>query len=436
MVEGFLMLIFVVGYLFIAFEHILTIDKLIPALITMGLLWIIVSMAGLPVFEINAESGTLEPSSLHPLLLEHLGKTAEIMVFLIGAMTIVEILDYFNAFAVVKSLIKTRSKRKLIWIITLLAFFMSAIIDNLTTTIIFVAIAQKLIPDKNLRLWYVGLIVIAANAGGAWSPIGDVTTTMLWIAGKITPINLIKTTFVPSLACAAVPALAMSLMPAFKGEVTGSLEDVKSKTDSVVSKWMLVIGLLAIIFVPVFKGVTGLPPYMGMAIALACVCLTAEVVSEGKFLMINVFNPKKPGGNPISHSLSKIELSSVLFFFGILMSVAALESTGVLFDVAQELNTAVPNKSVVIMIMGIISSVIDNVPLVAASIGMFTDAPDAPLWHELAFSAGTGGSLLVIGSAAGVVAMGMERISFFAYLKKISLLAFLGFLAGYLLMIL
>jgi Na+/H+ antiporter NhaD/arsenite permease-like protein len=441
--ESLVIIVFVLGYLAITLEHNLKIDKLIPALGMMAVSWALISLGHLDVFEVNTEMLKLEPSHLDEILLHHLGKTSEILIFLIGAMTIVEIIDYFNGFAAIKAFVKTNSKAKLLWIFSILAFILSAIIDNLTATIVLITILRKIIQKKEDRLWFAGLIIIAANAGGAWSPIGDVTTTMLWIGKKVTTINLIKYLFIPSLLCMVVPTLIASRLPAFKGNIEPVEGDDNEKVDQY-SSIMLYLGLSAIVFVPIFKTVTHLPPYVGMMLSLAVVASFAEIYSNARISLTSISADSDEAGqhSPVHKALSGIELPSILFFLGILMAVAALESLGVLFNFANDMNAAVPMlgteptiagynvSDTVVMLMGVASAVIDNVPLVAASIGMFSDPVDSPLWHFIAFAAGTGGSMLIIGSAAGVVAMGMEKINFFWYLKKISWLAFIGFLVG------
>ena len=429
--ETILVSIFILGYLAITLEHTLKIDKLIPALAMMAILWAIIALNHMPVFEVDTSLKQLVPTHIEEILLHHLGKTAEIIIFLLGAMTIVEIIDYFNGFSTIKSFIKTKSKKALLWIFAILAFILSAIIDNLTATIVLITILQKVIGDRDTRLWFAGLIIISANAGGAWSPIGDVTTTMLWIANKVTTLKLISYLFIPSVVCVVVPVFVASLLPAFKGDIDANDEE----DDEVIHKYgstMLYLGLAAIVFVPVFKTITHLPPYVGMMFSLAVVSTFAEIFSATKINItsIDADSDSAAHHSPVHKSLSKIELPSILFFLGILLAVAALESLGMLFGFAETLNTAIPNTDIVIMLLGIGSAVIDNVPLVAASIGMFSEPMDNPLWHFIAFSAGTGGSMLIIGSAAGVVAMGMEKIDFFWYFKNISWLAFLGFISG------
>ena len=440
--ETIIIIVFVVGYLAITMEHKLKIDKLIPALAMMALLWAIIALAHMDVFEVNTTLKELEPSHIDEILLHHLGKTAEILVFLLGAMTIVEIIDYFDGFATIKGFIKTKSKRKLLWLFSILAFILSAIIDNLTATIVLITILQKVIKERETRLWFAGLIIIAANAGGAWSPIGDVTTTMLWIGNKVTAAVLIEHVLIPSIVCMVIPVLVASRYAAFKGNIEAESEDSdvpKSKYGST----MLYLGLGSIVFVPFFKTITHLPPYVGMMLSLAVVATFAEIYSNSKFNISSIDGEGDDSvgdHSPVHACLSQIELPSILFFLGILLAVAALESLGMLFHFAGSLESTLPMlgtespgelvSDLVVMILGIGSAVIDNVPLVAASMGMFSVPIDDPVWHFIAYSAGTGGSMLIIGSAAGVVAMGMEKIDFFWYLKKIAWLAFLGFLGG------
>ena len=444
--ETLIIIIFILGYLAITLEHNLKLDKLIPALGMMAILWAIVAFGidnfnnwfdsaahalidGFASFSSEEKHHLLEETLLH-----HLGKTAEILFFLLGAMTIVEIIDYFDGFATFKNYIKTKNKRKLLWIFSALAFILSAIIDNLTATIVLITILQKIINDKETRLWFAGLIVIAANAGGAWSPIGDVTTTMLWIGKKVSTEKLIEYLIIPSLLCMVVPALIASFMKPFKGELAEIVSLEEEKPKSKYGAIMLYLGLAGIIFVPIFKTITHLPPYVGMMLSLAVVGVFAEIYSRTQFSLSSVSTGDghdiEGFHSPVHKSLSKIEMPSVLFFFGILMAVAALESLGMLFIGAEHLKVIIPNTDVVIMLLGIGSAVVDNVPLVAASMGMFQEGMDDHIWHFIAFSAGTGGSMLIIGSAAGVVAMGMEKINFFWYFKKISWLAAIGFVVG------
>ena len=375
---------------------------------------------------------SLHETHVEEILLHHLGKTAEILVFLLGAMTIVEIIDYFDGFATIKGFIRTHVKVRLLWIFSILAFILSAIIDNLTATIVLITILQKVIQDRNTRLWFAGLIIVAANAGGAWSPIGDVTTTMLWIGKKVTTPELIKYLFIPSVVCMVVPTLIASRYKAFSGTINN--KEIGEIKNSPFGYRMLYLGLASILFVPFFKQITHLPPYVGMMLSLAVVAAFAELYSSAKFSLSNIDETADDHAihSPVHAALTKIELPSILFFLGILMAVGALESLGLLFNFAGQLTQAIPNIDIVVSLFGVISAVIDNVPLVAASMGMFSQGPDDPIWHAIAFAAGTGGSMLVFGSAAGVVAMGMEKINFFWYFKKISILAFVGFLSGYL----
>ena len=428
--ETILLGIFILGYLGITLEHSLKIDKLIPALAMMAFLWALIAIFHIPVFEVDTELRELIPTKIKKIMAYHLSHTSEILIFLLGAMTIVEIIDYYNGFEKIKSFIRTKSKKKLLWIFSILAFVLSAIIDNLTATIVLITILQKIIRDKNLRLWFAGLIVIAANAGGAWSPIGDVTTTMLWIADKVTVPMLLYYVFIPSVVCMIVPVYIASFLKPFRGNLDKIDNDESSITK--IGTRMLWLGLSAILFVPFFKVFTGLQPYVGMMLSLAIVATFAEIYSGTKF---NISTPNEDSimhsKSPVHSALTKIELPSILFFLGILMAVAALESIGYLFEFAQYLETVIPDIRIVAGFLGLGSAVIDNVPLVAASIGMFSQPVDDSLWHLIAYAAGTGGSVLVIGSAAGVVAMGMEKIEFFWYLKNIGWLAFLGFLAGF-----
>ena len=425
--ESVLILIFILGYLAITLEHSLKIDKLIPALSMMVLMWAVISVAHLDTFRVDEVLKALVPADFNDMLLHHFGKTTEILIFLIGAMTIVEIIDHFDGFSAIKGFVKTKSKRKLIWVFCGIGFFLSAVIDNLTATIILISILRKIIKSNELRIWYASLIVIAANAGGAWSPIGDVTTTMLWIANKVTAPKLIEHLFIPSIISLVVPVVVASFLPIFKGNVTEVVEDNNSSSNH--SKLMFYLGLGGIVFVPIFKTITHLPPYLGMMLSLAVISTVAEIISRGK-IEFTTLEVQPVHVSPIHKSLSRIELPSVLFFLGILMAVAALESVGELFKFSGWLSANIPNMDIVVLILGVSSSVIDNVPLVAASIGMFQHGLDDMLWHFIAFSAGTGGSMLIIGSAAGVVAMGMEKINFFWYFKNITWLAALGFLAG------
>ena len=428
--EAWIIAIFFIGYLCITTEHQIKVDKTISALAMAVICWTILKVFNLDVLEVL--NGVLVPvdiannsNAIDEALRHHLAETSEILFFLIGAMTIVEIIDMHRGFEIIKRVIRTRSKVKLLWIIGIIAFFLSSIIDNLTTTIILITIVRKLIPDQKERIWYASLIVIAANAGGAWSPIGDVTTTMLWVKNKVTAAKLVEYVFIPATVCLIVPLFVASFLPVFKGkiETSDSEESITYKS----SMPVLVIGFISIIFVPIFKSITHLPPYIGMLFALA----TMWFISE-KLKPIRELSSTDKDKFSIHRALGRIEFSSILFFLGILLAVASLQTIGTLFNFAQTLNETIPSTNVVILLLGFASAVIDNVPLVAASMGMFQEPMDSGLWHYIAYAAGTGGSLLIIGSAAGVVAMGMEKINFFWYVKNILWIALLGFVLGYL----
>ena len=455
--ENAIVIVFILGYLAITLEHTLKIDKLVPALLMMAIVWACIALGlgdltswfdsdkhamveGFKNFDLHSKHGS--PSKMRLFegsLLHHFGKTCEILIFLIGAMTIVEIIDHFNGFSTIKRFIRTNKKRSLLWIMCILAFILSAIIDNLTATIVLITILRKLVTDSKDRIWFAGLIIIAANAGGAWSPIGDVTTTMLWMGKKVTTYQLIKLLIVPSFVCMVIPTIIASFLKPFKS----TFDPPESNTnENSKGPLMLYLGLSLIVFVPIFKTVTHLPPYIGMMLSLSVVTLVAELISYRQFSMAKLSGDTQTGhsSSPVFKALSKIEMPSILFFLGILMTVAGLESLGLIFNFGKTVQEAMP-INLFIMLLGVGSAIIDNVPLVAASMGMFDVntlnesgeliyAKDSPIWHFIAYSAGTGGSMLIIGSAAGVVAMGMEKISFFWYLKNIAWLALLGFLAG------
>ncbi|MFD1552485.1 sodium:proton antiporter [Putridiphycobacter roseus] len=450
--EILIVVVFILGYVAIAIEHTLKVDKLVPALLMMAFAWALVAF-GLDSFTTwfdSTEHSMVEGFKNLPLhvenhheaskggwldstLLHHFGKTCEILFFLVGAMTIVEIIDHFDGFGTIKSFIKTNKKKTLLWIMGVLAFVLSAIIDNLTATIVLITILRKLVSDSETRMWYAGLIIIAANAGGAWSPIGDVTTTMLWMGGKVSAVKLVEFIILPSIACMIVPIFIASFMPAFKGGFDAPESEGEGNK---MGPTMLYLGLAMIIFVPIFKTVTHLPPYVGMMLSLGVVALVAEMISNRQFSLTSVTNDdgtvSHHHSSPTFKALASIEMPSILFFLGILMTVAALESLGLIFNFGQSVQAVMPNDIFVIL-MGVGSAIIDNVPLVAASMGMFDMASfpmDNHIWHFIAYTAGTGGSMLIIGSAAGVVAMGMEKISFFWYLKNIAWLALLGYVSG------
>jgi Na+/H+ antiporter NhaD/arsenite permease-like protein len=444
--ESIIILVFAIGYLSITLEHPLKLDKTVPALIMAAIMWALLAVGFTSgwfnvvdthenVFSFIGMDHHIAEEGFNNTLLHHLGKTAEILVFLIGAMTIVEIIDLHRGFEILKGAVKTKSKKKLLWIIGILAFILSAIIDNLTATIVLITLLRKLVYNRDERLWFAGMVVIAANAGGAWSPIGDVTTTMLWIADKVSALGLIEYIVIPSIVCFVVPFFIASLLPVFKGDIYYDANEDKQAERLLSSKTMLFLGLGAIVSVPIFKTLTHLPPYMGMMLALGVVWLVSEYIHPEED-----FTQERRKQYSAHKALSRIEISSILFFLGILMAVAALETlvygtiggeeVGTLRYLAEVLQSAIPNQDVVVMMLGVFSAIIDNVPLVAASMGMYTAPMDAQLWHFIAYSAGTGGSMLIIGSAAGVAAMGMEKIDFIWYLKKIAWLAAIGFVAG------
>ncbi len=426
---------FIVGYLLIVFEHPIKLDKTVPALIMGAVCWALASLGHLDMVGHDHHLAPMEEVLLH-----HIGKTAEILFFLIGAMTIVELVDLHRGFSVITNRIQTTNKVKMLWLICILAFFLSATLDNLASTIVLVSLLRRLVPNKEERLWFVSMAVIGANAGGAWSPIGDVTTTMLWIGKKVSTMGLIENLVLPSIVCIVVPVFIASFLKPFKGNITpASGRNFSQKINEeklLSSRTMVFVGVGALIFVPVFKSITHLPPYVGMMLSLGIVWLVSEYIHPEED-----FTEERKHLYSAHTALSRIELSSILFFLGILVAVAALESVavmgihgdekvGLLMRMAEGLQEAIPNQNIVIIILGFLSAIIDNVPLVAASMGMYKFPMDNTLWHFIAYSAGTGGSMLIIGSAAGVAAMGMERIDFIWYLRKISWLALIGFLSG------
>lgn len=440
-----IVLIFILGYLSIVFEHPLKLNKTVPALLMAALIWAVLAIGfsngWFNVIDTSGQTfnflvgGEKAMNGFEGSLLHHLGATAEILIFLIGAMTIVEIIDMHNGFGILKTAVRTQNKRKLLWIVGIIGFFLSSVIDNLTATIVLVTLIQKLVPTRKERIWFTSLIIIAANAGGAWSPIGDVTTTMLWIGKKLTAGGLMEYVVVPSIVCFAVPFFIASYLPVFRGNLELPKEEPKEEKLFSTSKTILFLGLGMIVFVPIFKALTDLPPYLGMMFSLAIVWMVSEYIQPKKRLGIDV-GPKES----TSAALSRIDMPSILFFLGILMAVAGLEalvygvvngeSVGTLRYAAEMLHHTIPNDDIVVLLLGVLSAIIDNVPLVAATMGMYDYPIDAETWHFIAYAAGTGGSMLIIGSAAGVAAMGMERIDFIWYLKKIAWLAFVGFIAG------
>jgi len=416
--------VFVLGYAAIAFEHNLKIDKAAAALVTGVLCWTFYLFGGAELHE--AEHA----------LLEHLSEISGILFFLLGAMTIVEVVDAHEGFAVITDKIKTKNVRSLLWTVSILTFFFSAILDNLTTSIVMISLLRKLVKDQNTRWLFAGVVVIAANAGGAFSPIGDVTTTMLWIGGQVTTLNIIAYIFLPSVVCALVPLLYLTFT--LKGEVERPEAESTSTHGVEISKseqiTVLIAGVSGLLFVPIFKTVTHLPPFMGMMLSLGVIWLLTDIMHRHK-------SPNVRHSIGVLGVLRKVDTPSVLFFLGILLAVASLQTGGQLNDLAKGLDSSIGTNSqggiyLVGSIIGVLSAIVDNVPLVAASMGMYPIAEvgyfaqDDLFWKFLAFCAGTGGSLLIIGSAAGVAVMGLERIPFGWYLKKISFLALLGYVAG------
>lgn len=411
----YLISVFIFGYLLISLEEVIKINKTAVALYTGVISWVVYVVSSGHVDDFSEEL-TLE-----------LGHISEILFFLMGAMTIIELIDIHRGFDVITNRIKTTNKRKLLWLIGGISFFLSALLDNLTASIVMISLLRKLMDDKKDIKLYAGVLIIAANAGGAWSPIGDITTTMLWIGGQISAENIMKSLFIPSLISLLVPLGILSFT--MKGDlhrVESNDKDAQKKEKVRGSKQMLVGGLSALIFVPVFKAVTHLPPYMGMLLGLSMVWIMSELIH---------FKKDEQEKKPFSavYALSKIDSSSVLFFLGILLAVGALQHANILYGLAMWMNATIGNLDMIVFIMGILSSIVDNVPLVAATMGMYSiqDFPmDSQLWEFTAYCAGTGGSILIIGSAAGVAVMGMAKVSFGWYLKRITLLALAGYLAG------
>lgn len=408
-----IIIIFVLGYVAIALEHPLKLNKAASALITGVLCWTLYILQSNSAHTVSEE------------LLHHLGEIASILFFLLGAMTIVELIDSHNGFDIITEKINTTSKRKLLLIVALITFFLSALLDNLTTTIVMVSLASKLLSEKEDRLWFAGMIVIAANAGGAWSPLGDVTTTMLWIGGQVTALNIMKQLILPSMAVCLLPALLIGYR--FKGKRINPVQlpprTVKEKSDG---KIILLAGIGFLIFVPIFKTLTHLPPFMGMLLALGLMWVITTIIHKGKEAGL-------AQKYTVTHALQRVDSPSILFFLGILLAVSALQSFGLLKEMADGLNSTFKNDYLIGSALGLLSAVVDNVPLVAAAQGMYDLSvypTDHPFWEFLALTTGSGGSAIIIGSAAGVAAMGIEKIDFMWYLKKIAWLALIGFAAG------
>ncbi|MCC9597160.1 sodium:proton antiporter NhaD [Rubrivivax sp. JA1024] len=411
-----LVLVFVAAYAAIALEHPLKINKSASALLGAGLLWTIYAMATADHPRVSAELG------------ESLMGTAQIVFFLMGAMTIVEVVDAHDGFEVITERIRTKTLPSLLWLVGIVTFFLSAILDNLTTTIVMVSLMRKLLARREDRLFFAGIIVIAANAGGAWTPIGDVTTTMLWIGGQITALSIMQAVFLPSVVSLLVP-LAITAF-ALRGKPVVAPAEVDRgdgvRTTASERKLMLFLGLGILVAVPVFKTLTHLPPFMGILFGLGLLWLVGDLIHRHK-------EDEYKERFTLAAALSRIDMSSLVFFIGILLAVATLEHTHILGGIAEWLDREVGRLDVIILLIGLVSAVVDNVPLVAAAMGMYDMAvypADHFIWEFLAYCAGTGGSILIIGSAAGVAAMGLEKIDFFWYVRKISGLALVGYLAG------
>lgn len=413
MISTLLIIVFVLGYVAIAFEHPLKLNKAASALITGVICW--------TIYILQSES----TDTVSEELLHHLGEIASILFFLLGAMTIVELIDSHNGFDIITEKIKTTSKSKLLLIIITITFFLSALLDNLTTAIVMTSLCAKLLSEKEDRLWFVGLIVIAANAGGAWSPLGDVTTTMLWIGGQITALNIMKELILPSLAACIIPALIVAYR--FKGKkITAMEQSVSTPKEKRDGQIILFSGIGFLIFVPIFKTVTHLPPFMGMLLALGLMWVITTVIHKTK-------DHEIAERFTVGRALQKIDSPSILFFLGILLAVSALQSFGLLKDLATFLSSTFKNDFLIGIALGLLSAIVDNVPLVAASQGMYdltTYPTDHHFWEFLALTTGTGGSAVIIGTAAGVAVMGIEQINFMWYLKNIGWLALMGFAAG------
>ncbi|MBK8955912.1 MAG: sodium:proton antiporter NhaD [Saprospiraceae bacterium] len=408
--------IFIIGYLCIIFEHQLKIDKAVSAMLTGVACWVVIALN---------HDHVQSPDYLMEQMSHVLGEIAAILFFLLGAMTIVELIDLHDGFSVVSKWIQARKKMSLLILISAISFFFSAVLDNLTTTIVMISLIRKIIHHNEDRLWFVSFVVVAANAGGAWSPIGDVTTTMLWIGHKVTSIELVKQLLIPSLICICIPLMIVSRNTRFWGSYKDEIEMPSVFHPS--ASFYLITGVILLIFVPVFKTITHLPPFMGMMGALSIFWLISEIDHPYKFP-----ETKESPRPTVRNALSRIEIPSILFFFGILLAIAALQHIGQLIILGNALDRHISDPALIAFVLGLLSAVIDNVPLVAGAMGMYSYPVDHNFWHEVAFAAGTGGSVLIIGSAAGVAAMGLEKITYPWYLKRISVLAFLGYVAGWL----
>jgi Na+/H+ antiporter NhaD/arsenite permease-like protein len=406
---------FILGYSAIILEHRVQLNKAASALMTGVLCWTIYI------------SFSHEKHVITEQLTEHLGELSGVLFFLMGAMTIVELIDAHDGFDIITKQITQTKKWSLIWIIGFVTFFLSAVLDNLTTTIVLISLIRKLIRDERDRLYFAGIVVIAANAGGAWSPIGDVTTTMLWIGGQITAYNIVSGLILPSLICLIIPLIISTFT--LKGDVERATDSGRRTNRQLPEKHQKIIlfsGIGVLISVPVFKTVTGLPPYMGILLGLGVIWIITEIIHGS-------IEPEEKKSLTVMSALQKIDTSTILFFLGILIAISALQSTGILAKLAGGMTKSIGNESIIVIIIGLLSSVVDNVPLVAATQGMYDLVhypPDHYFWEFLAYCTGTGGSTLIIGSAAGVAAMGMEKINFFWYLKKMSWLALIGYFSG------
>jgi Na+/H+ antiporter NhaD/arsenite permease-like protein len=430
-----MIIVFIAGYAAIALEHPLRVNKSATALLLAVLMWLLFITGGEQVL-VNTSSyheflrdhpGSGFPVWVsHHALLLHLGEISEILFFLLGAMTIVELIDSHEGFRIITDQIKTTNKVKLLWMVSTITFFLSAILDNLTTAIVMVALLRKLIGDKKERWFYAGMVIIAANSGGAFSPIGDVTTIMLWISGHVTTVNIIVKTFIPSAFSMIIPLALLSAT--MKGHILKPAQvktDPGKSTSGTERNIVFFIGLGSLLFVPVFKTLTNLPPYMGMLLGLGVLWVVTEIMHKSKN---DAYRPMVT----VAGIIRRVDTPSILFFLGILLAVAALQSAGHLELLADTLDKQVGNLYVINVIIGLLSAVVDNVPLVAGAIGMYQNSypPDHYFWEMLAYCAGTGGSILIIGSAAGVAVMGMEKIDFIWYLRKVSLWALIGYIAG------
>ncbi len=408
-------IIFIAGYLAIAFEKPLKIDKAASALITGVACWTICILY------------SQNPGVVADNLGKHFGDIAQILFFLLAAMIIVEMIDAHNGFDIITNRIRTKRKVNLLWIIAIITFFLSSVLNNLTTAIVMVSLIKKLVPEKKDRMLFAGMIVIASNAGGVWTPIGDVTTTMLWLGGQVTTPKVISELFLPGIVCMLVPLFILSF--SVKGIIERTLvmeSKLNEMTSNFEKKIIFFIGIILLILVPFFKTLTDLPPYMGMLLSLGIMWALTEVIHKKKDETIR-------SHLSVTTALKKIDTSIILFFLGILLSIAALESSGLLVSAAGFLNKTFASNNIIAIILGLLSSIIDNVPLVAASMGMYnlhSYPPDNSFWEFLAYTVGTGGSILIIGSAAGIAVMGVEKIEFGWYLKKIGWVALLGFLLG------